>query len=757
MRAMSPTRLRAFLVVVLAAMFGAALFATPAYAESYASAISASSTSVPVGTSVQLTATNDSSGFAAVTICSGGWAGAPIAENSHVAPGGSIYHSVSESSPTSIQFASFAGPSGPTCTSSADSSTTVTWYQTSTTTTTVPATTTTTAPDYAVRASATNTHPAIDTEDTISGKNTSNGYEHITLCITGSNTPIAEGVHGPNTSLIDNHVTSSTAGSTTYRLYAGPSYGCSGPAEQNVAVDWANAPTLTAKPTNAGTTEYDFPNTTKLTWDDAQPGAAIKVIETSDNGAPDNATVATDPASSYSGTVSYSAKEAVPPRSGEQWVNDYQARLVSSAGVIEARADFSFTWDASSCIGQTVDLGAGSGGLTDTVQAHTCLAKGVNTIQVYWSKTKPSGLIQPSLAPLVAEKTIGTGPGMTGPAHTYTFTLPSQHSTGYFEAYQVADVDGAETIIACSGVVHLSVPPTNHYALSWTATSYAAKVGANVTLTGTNTTNAGGAAGNPEDIDYCGTSGSSLVAEGTHDPGTSLSTTVTSSTAGNKTYIAFASAKPGCSGVEARLTIDWQAKAPPPTPALELIPSNTTPTVGQSISFSLVNTSSLDPEWLNYCGVSGSTLVAAGTRDAGAAMTSPSVSSASAGDVTYHAWAATTTDGEGCHGVEVSADVDWQAAPAPTTTTTTAPPSTTTVPATTTTTVPPSTTTKPTTTTTVPPGTTTTTAPQYYPTAVYWGTGSSGPPILDAVRWRWRSPGASRRPHRERTSQRRPQ
>jgi len=733
---MSLTRSRAVLVVVLATLFGALGFATPAWAESYASSISASSTSVPVGTSVQLTATNDSSGFAAITICTG-WAGTAIAENGHVAPGGSISHSVSESYATRIQFASFAGPSGPTCTSSADASTTVTWHQqtSTTTTTTVPATTTTTTPAYAVRASASNTSPPIDTEDTIYGYNDSGTTEHISLCVAGSNTPVAEGTHPAGAELSD-PVSSATAGSQTWTVWAGPNYGCSGPAHSSVVIDWRTAPTLTAKPTSAGTEQLDYPNTTTLSWTDAKVGDAVKVIETSDNGTATHKVVDTVGTTSFNGSTKYSTKQYTAP--GTSWVNDYQAQLVNSAGTIEARADFSFTWNGAECIKDELSLAASSGGITASMQAGECLPSGGNTIEIYWSATQPSGLIQPSLAPEVGSKFVGDGPatiGKQGWAHT--FSPASPHNVGYYEAYLVNSNGNA--IVACTGVVHLSTPPSNTYALDWTASKYSATVGASVTLTGTNDTNAGGAAGNPEDIAYCGQAGSTALAEGTHDPGTSLTTTVSSSAAGDKTYVAFASAttaKDSCSGTEAELTIDWLAKAPPPTPALELIPSNGTPSVGRSIDFSLVSTSSLDPEWLDFC-PNGSTLVAAATRDAGEAMTSPSVSSASAGDVTYHAWASTTADGEGCHGVEASATVDWQEAP--TTTTTTAPASTTTTTApangTTTTTVPASgttttvpasgttttvpastTTTRPEPTTTVPASTTTTTAPSYYPT-----------------------------------------
>jgi len=720
---MSLTRFRAFLVVLIATLFAAFGFATPAWAESYATSISASSTSVPVGTSVTLVATNDSSGFAAVTICSGGWAGTAIAENGHVAPGGSIYHSVSESYATRIQFASFAGPSGPTCTSSADASTTVTWYQqtSTTTTTTVPATTTTTTPVYAVRASASSTSAPIDTEDTIYGYNDSGGYEHISLCVVGSNTPIAEGTHPAGAELSD-PVSSATAGSQTWTVWAGPNYGCSGPAHSSVTIDWRTAPTLTAKPTSAGTEQLDYPNTTTLSWTDAKVGDAVNVIETSTNGTATHKVVDTVGATSFNGSTKYSTKQYTTP--GTSWVNDYQAQLVNSDGTIEARANFSFTWNGAECIKDELSLAASSGGITASMQAGECLPSGGNTVEIYWSATQPSGLIQPSLAPEVGSKFVGDGPatiGKQGWAHT--FSPASPHNVGYYEAYLVNSHGNA--IVACTGVVHLSTPPSNTYALDWTATSYSATVGASVTLTGTNTTNAGGAAGNPEDIAYCGQSGSTALAEGTHDPGTSLSTTVSSSTAGSKTYIAFASAKPSCSGTEAKLTIDWLEKAPPPTPALELIPSSTSPTAGQSIDFSLVSTSSLDPEWLDFC-PNGSTLVAAATRDAGEAMTSPSVSSASAGSVTYHAWASTTADGEGCHGVEASATVSWQAAPTTTTTTvpastttTTAPSNvtTTTAPASgTTTTVPASTTTtRPEPTTTVP-ASTTTTAPQYAPT-----------------------------------------
>ncbi len=114
-----------------------------------------------------------------------------------------------------------------------------------------------------------------------------------------------------------------------------------------------------------------------------------------------------------------------------------------------------------------------------------------------------------------------------------------------------------------------------------------------------------------------------------------------------------------CSGV-AQLSTN----APPPTPALSVTASNPTPTVGTTITLTAANTTSpAAGEWLSVCGTTGSTNQGAGHRGPSTPLTvSHAETSAAAGKVTYFAWADTSS--EGCHGVEASVVVDWQAAPA---------------------------------------------------------------------------------------------
>jgi len=702
-----------------------------AAAESYGTSISASSTELTVGQSVTLSAENLSSGTAAVTICKNGWNGVPIAENGAVGVGGSIQHSVSSSTPGTITYASFAGR-GETCTSSADSATSITWVSQAA----APTTTTTTAPSvsYSVSASAANGNPNVDTEDRITASNTSSQYAYISLCQYGSASPVAEGGHSPGTALTHD-VTSSTAGDQTWYAYAGPSYGCSG-ASSRVVIDWHNTATVTVDPTSAGTTSAHV-NSTTISWDGAKTGDAIRVVETNHNGTAESVAKSTSALSSFSGSTTFTATETASD--GTQWVNDYRAELVNpSGGVINWEA-FTFTWSGTSCTGDTVYLKKSTTDsselLVTTNLPPICLPAGTDSLQVYWSPTEPSPRGTIPLLTQVGSCSLGTGPGqlLTKPP-ACDVTPASPHNTGWYEAYLIEDLNGSRIVVACSGHVELTVTPTNVYKLDLSASSATPVVGSTITLT------AGDDSTNPEWLNICGITGSTDQAATYAQVGGGLTHPETSNTAGTVYYLAYASGSEKCGvGAEARVPVTWKAKPAPtskPTPALNMVASNYNPTVGQSVTLTLTNTNtSSASEWLDYCGRSGGTLVAAGLHDVGGSLTT-TVSSSSPGVVTYPGWAGTS---EECGTVKDSVEVDWQQAPS---TTTTTPSTTTTVPVTgtsgtpsTTTTVPvtgtsgtPSITTTvpvtgtPTTTTTVPPsgatGSPTTTVPVYAPTDV---------------------------------------
>ena len=709
-----------------------------AAAETYGTSIGASSTEVTVGQSVTLTADNQSSGTAAITICKNGWNGTPVAENGVVGAGGSIQHSVSSSTPGTITFASFAGARGPTCTSSADAAVSITWVSQAAAPTT---TTTTTAPpvSYSVTISAANPNPNIKTEDLITATNTSSQFALISLCETGGATPVAEGGHSPGTSLTHD-VTSQTAGDQTWVAFAGPSYGCSG-ASSRVVIDWHNTATVTVDPTSAGTTSA-HKNSTTISWDGAKTGDTLRVVETDHNGTAEYVTKQSNALSSFSGSENFYATETTPD--GTQWVNDYKAELVGPSGAVITYAEFSYTWSGTSCAGDQVRLKkASSSSLSvSTNTPPICLPAGTDSLQVYWSPTEPStnGTI-PLLTQVGNSCPLGTGPGqlLTQP-QACDVSPASPHNTGWYEAYLIEDLNGSTVVVACSGHVELSVKATNVYKMDLSASSSTPTVGSTITLSAGNTSS------NPEWLNLCGTTGSTDQAATYAPVNGGLTHPETSSVVGTVYYLGYASGSEKCGvGYEARVRVTWEAKPAPtskPTPALNMTASNYDPTVGESVTLTLTN-SSTAAEWLDYCGVSGGTLVAAGQHAVGGSLTT-TVSSSSPGVVTYPGWAGTS---EECGTVKDSVQVDWQA---PTTTTTAPPagntgtptgtsgsgtptgtsgsggtPTTTTAP---TTTVPVSGTSG--TPTTAPPPSPTTTAPVYYPTDVWhpvgWPAGSPG-------------------------------
>jgi len=731
------TRAAAAVAATLLALLGLIpLTVGVAAAETYGTSISASSTEVTVGQSVALTAENLSSGTAAITICRNGWAGTAIAENGAVGVGGAIQHSVSSSTPTTITFASFAGRAGPTCTSSADSAVSITWVSQAAAPTT---TTTTTAPpvSYSVSASAANSNPNVDTEDLITASNTSSQYAYISLCQYGAASPVAEGGHSPGTALTHD-VTSSTAGDQTWYAYAGPSYGCSG-AQSSVVIDWHNTASVSVSPAAAGTTSA-HKNSTTISWDGAKAGDAIRVVETSHNGTKESVTKSTSAISSFSGSTTFTAVESTTD--GTQWVDDYKAELVNSSGTILDWEGFTFTWSGTSCTGDAVHLAKSTSSsfalVVTTNIPPMCLPAGTDSFQVYWSPTEPSTHGTIPLLTQVGDCPLGTGPGELSVIPRCDVTPASPHNTGWYEAYLIEDLNGSRIVVACSGHVELSVKATNVYKMDLSTSNATPTVGQTIELTGGNDST------NPEWLNICGTTGATDQAATYAQVNGGLTHPETSDTAGTVYYLAYASGSEKCGvGYEARVPVTWKAKPAPtakPTPALDMTASNYNPTVGQSVTLTLTNTSTAS-EWLDYCGPSGGTLVAAGLHDVGGSLTT-TVSSSSPGVVTYPGWAGTS---EGCGTVEDSVEVDWLAA----TTTTTAPPAgntgtptgtsgsggaptTTTAPATT---VPVSGTSgAPTTTTTVPPsgatGSPTTTVPVYAPTDVQhpigWPAGSPG-------------------------------
>jgi len=337
-----------------------------------------------------------------------------------VGVGGSIQHSVSSSTPGTITFASFAGARGPTCTSSADSAVSVTWVsQASAPTTTTTTTTTTTAPSvsYSVSASAANGNPDINTEDLITATDTAPYSEHISLCQAGSASPVAEGIHSPGMSLTHD-VTSSTAGDQTWVAFAGPSYGCSGAASR-VVIDWHNTASVTVAYPNAATLSGHV-NATGISWDGAKTGDTLKIVETDHNGTKESVTKSSDALSSFSGSTTFTATETTSD--GTQWVNDYRAELVSPSGTILDWEAFTFTWSGTSCTGDTVGLKEASSSslVVSTNAPPICLPAGTDSLQVYWSPTKPSPGGTIPLLTQVGDCPLGTGPGqLSGPPRNY--------------------------------------------------------------------------------------------------------------------------------------------------------------------------------------------------------------------------------------------------------------------------------------------------------------------------------------------------
>lgn len=711
----TPQRAVAMLAAVLTVLLtGVVALAAPAYAETYGVSVYASPSSTTTGNSITWVATNDSSGSAWVTLCSS-WGGSLLAQ-AYVPAGGSLTHAVTENTAMSETLVALV-PNEGSCSESYDSAATGTWTSptsTTTTTTTVPAAT------YSVSASAQYANPAIDTEDLITGTDTASQSEHISLCLYGGASPIAEGIHSPGSSLTHD-VTSSTAGSKIYELFAGPSYGCSG-TESNVTVDWKAAATVTVSPTAAGTTS-GVANSTSISWDGAATGDRLVVVETNRDGTAENVTKSSSALSSFSGSTSFSATETTSD--GTQWVNDYVAELRNSSGTTIAKEDFEFTWSGTSCTSDTVNLAKStSTTLLASMPQPVCLPKGTDSLEVFWSSTQPSAGGTIPLLTEVGGCTLGTGPTTLTSPQKCSVTPSSPHNSGWYEAYLVEDLNGSQVVVACSGNVELSVSPTNSYTLDLSASNATPTVGDRITLFSGNTSS------NPEWLNICGTSGSTDQAAGYKSPDESISHPETSSAAGAVTYLAYGSGAEGCSGTEARVTVTWEPKpaSTSTTPALAITASDYTPTVGQNVTLILSNTSSAS-EWLDYCGTSGTALTAAGTHSPGGSLTT-TVSASSPGQVTYVGWAGTV---EGCSTVEQTVTVDWQAAVSGTsgtsgTPTTTVPSSgatgsaTTTVPSTpTTTTVPPSAATG--TTGTVIVGGSGSSGPVYYPTDIHWPVG----------------------------------
>jgi len=101
-------------------------------------------------------------------------------------------------------------------------------------------------------------------------------------------------------------------------------------------------------------------------------------------------------------------------------------------------------------------------------------------------------------------------------------------------------------------------PAPVSYSLTASASTTSLPTGSGSTITVANTGNA------DEHLTLC--SAGRPIAAGIHGPGSSLVHTVVESTAGTRTFTAYAGASFACSGTSKTVSIDWTGNAPTPTP-----------------------------------------------------------------------------------------------------------------------------------------------------------------------------------------------
>jgi len=148
-----------------------------------------------------------------------------------------------------------------------------------------------------------------------------------------------------------------------------------------------------------------------------------------------------------------------------------------------------------------------------------------------------------------------------GPFKTYPV---GTNGTPFLSTYQAAGIDisgpwGPYATVSWGAFYPVTdAPAPVSYSLTASASPTAPSTGSGSTITAKNTGSAS------EHLTLC--AAGKAIAAGIHSPGTSLTHTVAESTAGSRTFDAYAGASFACSGTSKTVSIDWTGTTQTPTP-----------------------------------------------------------------------------------------------------------------------------------------------------------------------------------------------